>query len=144
MPQLKAISLPRLSFETYAAIAAAVMVLVGLVIQRTQSTSTSRSDAEPSIEMVLYQAEAKQLLAEAMQQSQTHGTGCYGRGAECTLARMRREAIAQLEAASVHDPTAALNAYTRLKALNAVSTLKASPENSAIAQFLNTQRRATP
>lgn len=144
MQQIKPLRIPRFSFETYAAITAAIVVLMGVMIQRsTSSSKPAVSKPQPdAIETVLYQAEAKRLLAAALQQTQTRGTGCYRRGVDCAIDKMRREAITQLEANYVSNSSEALNAYIRLRALNTIPTLRQSPESDAIRQFINTQRRA--
>lgn len=143
MPHIKAIQLPRFSFETYATIAAAIVVLSGVLIQRTNTTlNASPQPQQPdSVETVLYQAEAQRLLSEALRLSQTRGSGCFQRSADCVLARMRREAIAQLESSYSSNPNAALTAYMQIRALNTISTLRQSPASDEIQEFIHTQRR---
>lgn len=142
MPHIKAIRLPRFSFETYAAIAAAIVVLIGVLIQRSTILNASPQPQQAdSIETVLYQAEAKRLLSEALRLSQTRGSGCFQRGADCVLARMRREAVAQLESSYSSNPNAALTAYIQIRALNTISTLRQSPTSNEIQEFIHTQRR---
>lgn len=143
MPHIKAIRIPQFSFETYAAIAAAIVVLIGVLIQRTNTTlnASPQSQQPDSVETVLYQAEAKRLLSEALRLSQTRGSGCFQRGADCVLARVRREAVAQLESSYSSNPNAALTAYMQIRALNTISTLRQSPASDEIQEFIHTQRR---
>lgn len=143
MPHIKAIRLPRFSFETYAAIAAAIVVLIGVLIQRTSTPLKASPQTQPpdSVETVLYQAEAQRLLSEALRLSQTRGSGCFQRGADCVLARMRREAVTQLESSYSSNPNAALTAYMQIRALNTISTLRQSNKSDEIQEFIHTQRR---
>ncbi|MCY6492323.1 hypothetical protein [Leptolyngbya sp. GGD] len=142
MPHIKAIRISQFSVETYAAIAAAIVVLIGVLIQRSTALNASPKPQQPdSIETVLYQAEAKRLLSEALRLSQTRGSGCFQRGANCVLARMRREAVAQLESSYSSNPNAALTAYMQIRALNTISTLRQSPASDEIQEFIHTQRR---
>ncbi|MBN8564109.1 MAG: hypothetical protein J0L70_26590 [Leptolyngbya sp. UWPOB_LEPTO1] len=144
MQQIKQTRIHRFSFETYAALGAAIVVLIGVILQRMGSVPkpSPKPQTQPSIETVLYQAEAKRLLAEAFEQNQTRGTGCYQRGTDCVLAKMRREAIAQLEANYASNSSEALAAYIRLRAINTIPTLQQLPELDALEQFIHTQRRA--